>query len=170
MKALKIFILLGFLSASCSNNNEYLRTLSKEGLNHHLLLGLKVHHNNRKYITIVSNTELYYSIYIPKFNGSFTSYYKFLEEVLEEKLNLYHIIQGMGNEFYVYDSELLKDSNLTIVKKRYFNQNGEYLVFKNNIGMDMKFHLIEYLTSKRFFIIFDDYSGEFMFFQSLSNE
>ncbi len=168
MKALKLFILLVFLSASCSNNNEYLRTLSKEGLNHHLLLGLKVHYNNTKYITIVSNTELYYSIYIPKFNGSFPLYSDFLEEVLKGKINLYHMMQEMGNELHVYDSELFTDSNLTIVKRRYFNQNGEYIVFKNDIDMDLKYHLIEYLTSKRFFIIFDDHSGEFMFFQSLS--
>lgn len=167
MKALKMFILLVFLSASCSNNNEYLRTLSKEGLNHHLLLGLIVHDNSTKYITIVDNTELYHSIYIPKFNGSFTSYSKFLEEVLEGKIDLYYIIQEIDNELHVYDSKLITDSDLEMVKMRFFDQKGKYLVFKIDTDMNLKYHLIEYLTSKRFFIIFDDHSGEFMFFSSL---
>mgnify|MGYP006309641665 FL=1 len=163
MKSYRIIILL-ILVFSCSDQQDYLSTLAGRGLNHHLLLGIVLDDgNNSEYITVISNTDLFYSIYNSKFNNSIDTYSMFLKKVFEGELFLFPLIKERGNELILYDSKLINTTDFNRIKNKYFIRKKGYLVFKDHIELNLKYHLIKYMTSNEYFIIFDDYAAEYRF-------
>lgn len=168
MKALRILIIPVLIFVSCSGNNEYLQVISDEALHHHLLLGLIIENNDSKYIVMISNTELYNSIYKTEFKNSYRTFSDFIKMVLSQELNLYSTLHEHNFPLISYDSNILIETELRRIREKYFNQSGNRLLFKVNVPHRTKYHLIAYMTKKEYFIIFDDYSGEYIFFKSLS--
>lgn len=166
MKALRILIIPVFIFVSCSGNNEYFQVISDEALHYHLLLGLLVENNDSKYIVMISNTDLYNSIYKPEFKNLYRTFSDFIKKVLSQELNLYSTLHEHNFPLVSYDSNILVETELRKIKKKYFNQSDNRLLFKASVPHRTKYHLIEYMTTKEYFIIFDDYSGEYVFFKS----
>ena len=168
MKALRILIIPVFMFVSCSDNNEYLQVISDEALHHHLLLGLLVENNDSKYIVMISNTELYNSVYETEFKNSYRTFSDFIKKVLSQELNLYSTLNEHNFPLVSYDSNILVETEIRKIREKYFNLSGNRLLFKASVPQRTKYHLIEYMTTKEYFIIFDDYSGEYIFFKSLN--
>lgn len=69
MKALRLLILPIIIIVSCSSDKDYINIVSNEGLNYHILIGLVVKDSNSKYIAVISNTELFNSVFNTEFRG-----------------------------------------------------------------------------------------------------
>ncbi|MDY0086423.1 MAG: hypothetical protein RBR84_10935 [Bacteroidales bacterium] len=167
MKALRLLILPLIIIVSCSSDKDYINIVSNEELNYHILLGLVVKDSNSKYIAVISNTELFNSVFNTEFINSNITFSKFLKQVLSHELNLYSTLHNKSLPLVLYDSNIIAETNKRKIIKTYFIQNDNNLIFKKSVPLKTKFHLIEYMTSQRYYIIFDDYSGEYKFFNSL---
>ena len=168
MKSIVILLILGFLTTDCQNKgdsvNEYCEFLSSSKEVPFILI-IKINEADEFWYSPISNTFLY-EIYAENYSNNFVNYGYFLINVLNGSLKI------QSNKFS--SNNIYKIERNTKIRAEYTSKDIKYIVNKyfdtvrngiviNKIGMNFVDELMLIMFENQYFILADDYSGNYKF-------
>jgi hypothetical protein len=176
MKIKAYFFLLLLFNVSCGNiSDEYLTNIDCSkvdnlGINiaEEFLIVVRVKDNIHISDLIISNHFLYYFVFKEHYSENYDEFIDFLDDVLSQNLLLpKKIIKGRvinPNNIVLQEN---KKNGFDFVKNKYSIEKGNKLVAKYPMPEENYYSLIKIMFEHNYYILEDDYSGEYWFFKAL---
>ena len=181
MKFILLAIILSLLVIRCNNNSfdDYVNTVGYSeyvilenndtlGIRfpYEFLLVVPVKNKNTEYEVVISNDFLYHFVYKQYYSKDYNNFIDFLREVLSNRLWIKEeFIKGYKINTNNIILREYQDKGFDFIKAKYVKNKGDKLYALSPMDIDNYFSLIKIMFEHNYYIIEDDYSGQYRFYK-----